>query len=49
MGKKTFSDIDYGDDISILDESVSKMNELLEALRVQGVRIRFKTNEAWAL
>jgi len=31
---KAFLDFDYADDISILDESVNKMNDLLEALRV---------------
>jgi hypothetical protein len=29
-GGKTFLDLDYADDLSILDESVSKMNELSE-------------------
>ena len=33
-GGKTFMDLDYADDLSILDESVCKMNELLEVLRV---------------
>ena len=28
-GRKTLLDLDYADDLSILDESVSKMNELL--------------------
>jgi len=28
-GGKTLLDLDYGDDLSILDESVSKMNKLL--------------------
>ena len=32
MGRKNFLDLDYGDDFSILDESVSKMNDLLEVL-----------------
>ena len=36
--------IDYADDLSILDESVSKMNELLEVLQVQGARIGLKIN-----
>ena len=35
---KTFQDLDYADDLRILDESVSKMNELLEVLRVQCAR-----------
>ena len=29
-GEKTLLDLDYADDLSILDEIVSKMNELLE-------------------
>ena len=32
--EKTLMYLDYADDLSILDESVSKMNELLEACRV---------------
>jgi len=36
---KNLLDLDYADDLSILDESVSKMNELLKVLRVQGTRI----------
>ena len=31
-GGKTFLDLDYADDLSILDGSVSKVNELLEVL-----------------
>ena len=38
-GGKTFLDLDYSDDLSILDETVSKMNELIQVLRVQVVRI----------
>ena len=41
---KTLLDFDYVDDLSILDESVSKMNELLKILRVQGARIGLKIN-----
>ena len=41
---KTSLDLDYADDLSILDESVSKMNEFLEVLRVQGARIGSKIN-----
>ena len=37
-------DLGYSDDLSILDESVSKMNEFLEVLRVQGARICLKIN-----
>jgi hypothetical protein len=37
-------DLDYADDLSILEKSVSKMNELLEVLRVQGARLSFKIN-----
>jgi len=36
MGRKNFLDLDYGDDFSILDESVSNINEPLETMRVQG-------------
>ena len=41
-GGKTLLDLDYADDLSILDESVSKMNEFLEVLRVQGAKIGLK-------
>ena len=43
-GRKTLLDLDYADDLSILDESVSKMNEFLEVLRVQGATIGLKIN-----
>ena len=33
-GSKTFLDLYYADNLSILDESVSKVNELLEVLQV---------------
>ena len=36
---KAFLDFDYADDLSILDESVSKINEILEVMRVQRARI----------
>ena len=39
MGGNNFLDLDYADDLSILDESMSKMNELLEVLCVQGSRL----------
>ena len=42
--EKTLLDLDYADDLSILDESVSKMNKFLEVLRVQGARIGLKIN-----
>ena len=38
MGKKTLLDLDYADDLSILDEILSKMNELLKVLRVGDAR-----------
>ena len=41
---RTLLDLDYADDLSILDESVSKMNEFLEVLRVQGAKIGLKIN-----
>ena len=40
----TFLDLDYADDLSTLDESVSKMNELLGVLRVESARIGLKIN-----
>ena len=43
-GDKTLLDLDYADDLSILDHSLSKMNGLLEVLRVQGARIALKNN-----
>ena len=43
-GGKTLLDLDYADDLSILDESVSKMNGLLKVLRVQGARIALDIN-----
>ena len=43
-GGRTLLDLDYADDLSILDESVSKMNEFLEVLRVQGAKISLKIN-----
>ena len=41
-GCRLWTDVDYADDLSILGESLSKMNELLEVLRVQGARIGLK-------
>ena len=41
-GGKTFIYLDYSDDLSILDESVSKMNELQEILQIRGSRISLK-------
>jgi hypothetical protein len=43
-GSINFQDIDYADDLNILDEKVSKLNELLEILRVHGARIGLKIN-----
>ena len=42
MGGKTFLDLDYAFNLSILDESLSQINKLLEILRVQGARIGFE-------
>ena len=39
---KCLLDLDYADDLSILDETVFKMNEILEVLRFQGARIGLK-------
>ena len=41
-GSKNFLDLDYFDALSILDENLSKMNELLEVLRVEGARTGLK-------
>jgi len=43
-GLKSLLDLDYADDLSILDESVSKMNEFLQVLIVQGAKIGLNTN-----
>ena len=43
-GGETLLDLDYADDLSILDESLRKMNEFLEVLRVQGAKIGQKIN-----
>ena len=43
-GGKTLLNLDYADGLSILDESLSKMIELLEVLQVQGARIGLKIN-----
>ena len=43
-GGKTPLYLDYADDLSILDESLSEMNELFEVLRVQSARIGLKIN-----
>ena len=43
-GGKTLLDLDYAEDLTILDESVSKMNGLLKVLRVQGARIGLDIN-----
>ena len=44
MGKKTLLDLDYADDLSILDESVRKINEILEVMQVKSARIGLKIN-----
>ena len=43
-GGKIVLDLDYADDLSIQDESVSKLNDILEVLRVQRARIGLKIN-----
>ena len=43
-GRKTILDLEYTDDLSILDESLSQVNELLEVLQVQGARIGLEFN-----
>ena len=42
--KKMLLHLHYADDLSILDESLSKMNEFLEVLQVEGARIGLKIN-----
>ena len=43
-GSKTLLDLDYADDLSILDENVRKMVDFLEVLRAQDGRIGLKIN-----
>ena len=43
-GSNTHINLDYSDDLSILDKSVSKMDKLLEVLWVQGVKTGLKIN-----
>ena len=43
-GGKPHLYLDYADDLGILDESVSKINEFLEVLRVHGATIGLKIN-----
>ena len=38
---KTLPNLDCADDLSILDKSVSEINELLEVFKVQGTRIGY--------
>ena len=44
LERKNLLDFDYADDLSILEESLSKVNELLEVSPVQGPRIGLKIN-----
>jgi len=43
-GSKTLPDLDFADDLRILDESVIKKNEFFEILRFRGARISLKIN-----
>ena len=43
-GGENLLDLDYADDLSILDESLSKINPLFEVLRIQGSRIGLEIN-----
>ena len=43
-GSKTNLDSDYAEDLRILDENISKTNEFLEILRVQGTKTGFRYN-----
>ena len=42
--RENILDLDYADDLSILEESVSKMIELVEVLGVESARIGLKIN-----
>ena len=44
LREKTILNLDYAHDLSILGESLSKMNEFLQVLRVQAARIGLKIN-----
>ena len=44
QGKRTLMVLGYADNLSILDESMSKRNYLLEVLRIRGARICLKIN-----
>ena len=44
-GRKTFLELDYADDLSILDEIMSKLNEI-EVLKIQGARMGSKIRAA---
>jgi len=44
IGRKTLLDLDYADDLNILDESVSKMDKILEVSRIRSARIGLKIN-----
>ena len=48
---KSLLDLDYTDDLSILDENLSKINKFLEALRAQCARIdlKIKVNKTQSL
>ena len=41
---KFLLDLDYADDLSIIDESIGKINELLEVLRFLNAKIGLKIN-----
>ena len=43
-GGKALLDLNYAHDLSILDESMKKMNDFLEVLRFQDARIGLKIN-----
>ena len=45
MGSTTLLDLNYTDEMSILDENVSKMNEVLEVSPVHGTRIALEIND----
>ena len=43
IGSKTLLDLDYAEDLGILDENVSKMSDFSEVFKIQGLRIGLKS------
>jgi hypothetical protein len=43
-GEIAILELNYADDLGILDKSVKRKNEILDVLRIQGARIGLKIN-----